>query len=118
MLNEIKEILETAGAGPVYYGGVPSKIPLNQYNYLVYNRAGSTLSNHNTAISDRYNIGIVAENFVPEELPDKLMVALEALPGVTVDPSGVDYDYKIKPNTSTVVELARFVIVRSRKRGC
>lgn len=117
MLNEIKRVLDTFDVGPVYYGGVPSKIPQSSYNYMVYNRAGSVLSNHNNSISDRYNIAIVAENFVPEGEIDQLMAALEALPGVTVDSGGVTYDYILKPNTSTVVELARFTIIRARKRG-
>ena len=117
MLQEIHDALLKFDEN-VHFG-TASWVDKNEpWNYIVYGRTNSTPSENKTGYTDRYFVAVVREEYVPEELSDQIVDAITAIPGVRLDPSGVEYDYTRKPNTDVTIEVARITFYRARKRGC
>ncbi len=112
ILEDIKQKLEEIDAN-VYYGLCDDDNPV--WNYIVFNRVKPSYSENNTSHSDYFDVHIVRENFIPEDLDVAVVAKLRELHGVRLSKEDGRYDYTIKPNTNTVVEALTLHFVRARK---
>ncbi len=105
----------------VFYGVVPAPLvdeigeKVEAWDYIVFNR--SKLKNHanKTSYSDVFEVHIVREEYIPEGIDIEVITKLTALPGVKLADDDGTYDYIMKPNTDTVVEMLTLTFTRGRK---
>ena len=114
-LDKIKEKLESLEYGPVFYGAVPEMMELEEWNYLVFSRVSNRFDQRKTSITPYYEITIVAEDYVPEDIVKKVLWALDLIPGMSLAGEEIPFDYIRKPNTSTVVETATITMCEPQK---
>ena len=115
MLNKIEEILKKEKL-PVFYGLVPEDEDIDNWNYFVHNRADMEKSG-NVDYKQYYQVHIVCENYVPEEMVIEIVKKIKAIPGMRVADIPIKYNYILKGNTGIVVEMATITFVRTVK-GC
>lgn len=65
-----------------------------------------------------YNIFIVRENYIPEELILNVISALEAVPGLRFSNQSNPYEYLPKGKTNIVLETVMLGFTRTVKRCC
>lgn len=103
----------------VYYGKVPQKdLEEKNWNYLVFGK--STLSpsgNSNINLTDIYWVGIVRENYIPDELTTDIIDSLNSIPGLKLTQQEGNYEYLFKKNTDLVVEVLTLSFSKVRKCG-
>lgn len=109
MLNEIREKLEGLQMGPVEYGRLTSVPEI--CNYIVFARgeikkAGTSSQDFNR----EYTVVLVHEDYIPEGTELEVVKALKEIKGLRWDVNaGIQYDYMVKKNNDTVVEMAAMV---------
>lgn len=103
MLNEIRDCLEQLNLGPVMYGRA-TNVP-DQWNYIVFARRN--LKNGTNIDKNRYyNIVIVHEDYIPEGTEISVLKELKNVKGLHIANDDIQYDYMVKKDTQTVVEMA------------
>lgn len=120
LLDDVKKTLKEIDP-LVFYGLVPSNLEdengeeVDVWDYIVFNR--SKLKNHanKTSYSDHFEVHIVREEYIPEGIDIEVITKLTALPGVKLADDDCVYDYMMKPNTNTVVEMLTMTFTRGRK---
>lgn len=105
MIREIKEALENLQIGPVKYGRMKS--PPADWNYIVFardrmKRTGTTGNDFNRY----YTVAIVHEDYIPEDLEKSVIIAMKQVKGLRLANDDIQYDYMVKSNSDTVVEMA------------
>lgn len=113
ILADIEAKLKEIDAN-VYYGMVDESEQIVVYDYIVFNRTTITHNANKTSASDRFDIHVVRENYVPEGMDTTIISALCSLPGVK-SAGDCSFQYALKPNTNTVVEILTIPFVRARK---
>lgn len=114
ILADIEEKLKGIDEN-VYYGMVDENENIANYDYIVFNRKSITHSANKTSASDRFDVHVVRENYVPEGMDMTVISALCSLPGVKLAGGECVFSYALKPNTNTVVEIMTIPFVRARK---
>lgn len=115
MLNEIEETLKELDKN-VYYG-MSTHDEDNEWNYIVFNRKKMKPSSKNLlGFTDYYSITIVRENYIPEGFELKLIEEIENKTKLKLADNEYMYNYVIKPNTNTVVELLTIDFIKAKKR--
>lgn len=99
----------------VYYGMVDDSQNETAWNYIVFNRTGITHSANKTGATDRFDVHIIRENYVPEGVDTEVVDALCSIPGVRLAGDSCTFNYVQKPNTNIVVEMLTIPFVRARK---
>lgn len=99
----------------VYYGMVDESVKITVWDYIVFNRTSITHSTNKTAATDRFDVHVIRENYVPEGFDMAVIEALCSLPGVRLAGSECSFAYVQKPNTNIVVEMLTIPFVRARK---
>ena len=107
----LKEVME-----PVFYGSADDVGNSALWNYIVFFRDRRARSQNNTGVTDYFTVGIVHENWVPDEMLEAVIEKLEALPGIRIANTDVAFDYTRKPGTNAVIEIATLTFSRARKR--
>lgn len=115
ILDEIQTALETVDS-KVFYGMVDDTQVSSDWNYIVFLRKRMSIGGNKQEYSDRYTVAIVRENYIPVELPERVIDAMCKIAGMRVASTDCEYSYTQKPNTNTVVELVTIEFVRARKR--
>lgn len=118
MLKEIHDALKTLDEN-VYYGGVDgtdNKTP-RLWNYIVYLRQNTRRTGGNTGYTDYVTVAVIREEYIPEGTIERVIAAMEALPGVRLSSNDIEYTYTRKPGTGVIVEMAELVFSFPRKRG-
>ncbi|MCI8507557.1 MAG: hypothetical protein HFJ06_03180 [Lachnospiraceae bacterium] len=105
MLSKIRDALESLDIGPVQYGRLKNTPDL--WNYIVFARdrmqkSGTSRNDYNRY----YTIVIVQEDYMPEGLEIRVIKKLEEIPGLKLANDNIQYDYTVKKNSGTVVEMA------------
>ena len=120
LLNDVKNALKEIDP-LVFYGITPSKLcdengyEVYTWDYIVFNRTKLKAHSNNTSFSDRFEVHVVREEYIPDGIDADIIGKLTALPGVKLaDEDGV-YDYMMKPGTNTVVEMLTLTFTRGRK---
>jgi hypothetical protein len=98
----------------VDYGMVDKSRAETAWNYIVFNRTRLTASTQRTSFGDAFEVHIVRENYVPEDIDTEIIAKLCKLPGVRLAGEGT-FDYVQKPNTNIVIEMLTIPFVRARK---
>lgn len=101
LLQTVEEKLKELDSN-VYYGLASKQ---NEWNYIVYARNNTKISDNNTSRSQFINIAIVRENYVPEDMEEKLLAKMKEIPGLRKTQEDIQYSYVRKPNTNMVVEI-------------
>lgn len=112
LLSTIRDKLLTVNKN-VFYGSADQ---LNEWDYIVFMR-------QRTNITDRikkalyFSVAVVAEDYIEEDMEEKVIKAMTSIPGMKVADSDISYEYTIKPNTNTVVELMVITFVKGAARN-
>lgn len=105
MLNEIKEKLENLNLGPVEYGRVTNDP--NVWNYAVFARRNMSRAGASKIDFNRYyTVVVVHEDYIPEGTEVEVIKALKEINGLHLATDDIQYDYTVKRNSDTVVEMA------------
>lgn len=117
ILEEIKAKLEEIDPH-VFYGMVDSNDQDVQkvWNYIVFSRKSLSYSDTKKGYTDRFNVAIIRENFIPEGLEFDVINKMLEISGMRLANPDSQYNYTLKPNTNTVVELLTMEFVKPRKR--
>ena len=114
MLTEIKNKIEKVDPN-VDYGVVDKARRETVWNYIVFNRVALRNSANKTGKGDLFDVHIVRENYIPDGLAESIISKLTEIPGVRETSEDGAYEYMVKPNTNTVVEMLTLHFVRARK---
>lgn len=120
LLNDVQKVLKEIDP-IVFYGIVPAKLTdengneVDEWNYTVFNRVKLKNYANKTSFCDRFEVHIVREEFIPDGIDIEIITKLTALPGVKLADEDGTYDYMMKPNTDTVVEMLTLTFTRGRK---
>lgn len=115
LLNDVKNKLEEIDPN-VHYGLMtkePEEVPV--WDYIVFNRVKLRQGQDKNSLGDLFEVHIVREDFIPEELDTEVIAKMREIPGVRPASSDGTYLYTRKPNTDTVVEMLTLTFVRARK---
>lgn len=115
MLNDLKAALESVDPN-VFYGMATSGDGLDIWDYIVFSRYTLRTDQNATGYTDRYQVAIVRENYIPDEDVYAVIDAVLSIPGMRLSQNDFAYDYTAKPNTNTVCELLVLEFDRPRKR--
>ena len=116
MLTDLAEKLKEVSGLNVFYGAVPDTMDGDGWNYIVMNRQKKR-KNGKSALdyTDIYEVHVVNENYIPEDVEDNITSAICSLPGVRVE-GDMEFSYTRKKNTNIVVEILTIVFARARVR--
>lgn len=120
MLNDVKKALKEIDP-LVFYGVAPSVLlnddgeEVHTWDYTVFNRSKFVNHGNKTSFSDRFEVHIVREEYIPEGVEMEYIDKLTAIPGVKLADEDGSYDYTTKPGTDTVVEALTLTFTRGRK---
>lgn len=116
ILEAISDALERSGEKRVFYGiatGYGSGRP-EPWDFTVYSRGSIDPSANKTGRTRRYIVAVTRENYLPEDVLDRVTDALDAIPGARID--GISYEYAINPGTGNPVEQAIVSVAKAEKR--
>lgn len=117
MLDKIKEALEAFGL-PVCYGSDARLQGSNDWDYIVFRRSETdVIPSAKTDLTDRYEVYIVRQDFVPEGEPEHVLDTLVAIKGIRPVKEPIRYSYMFKPDTKAGMEVASFTVLSARKRA-
>jgi hypothetical protein len=116
ILNEIQEKLEQIDEN-VFYGAVNRSMKKETlWNYIVFNRTSLKKSKDKTGFTDGYAVHIVREDFIPEGLAEEVIEKMCEIAGIRESGEDSQYQYMVKPNTDTVLEMLSIGFVKARKK--
>lgn len=105
MLNVIRDKLKSLKLGPVEYGRVNNDP--NEWNYVVFARRNmSRAGKSRNDLNRYYTVVIVHEDYIPEGTEVEVIKALTDIPGLHLAQDDIQYDYTVKRNSDTIVEMA------------
>lgn len=113
MLETIKETLEAVGM-PVWYGAARTLTAQDVWDYIVFYRTSLTPSANKTGFVHSYTVAIVCEEYVPDEIVQKVVDGMLSIPGFKMTGGGT-YNYTMKPSTDQVVEVLTLDFVKPAK---
>ena len=99
----------------VYYGMVDESQAETFWNYIVFNRVSINHSANKTAATDRFEVHVIRENYIPDGLEDEVVSKLMEIPGVRLTSEDSTFDYVQKPNTNIVVEMITIPFLRAKR---
>lgn len=114
MLQEISDALESTGER-VWYGMAAQLSGEDVWNYVVFYRLNLGASQSKTSFVDVYEVTIVHEEYIPDEVITKVINAMRSIPGMRLHNTDGVYQYTTKPNTEQVLELLSLDFVRPSK---
>ena len=114
ILQEIKDKLLEIDPH-VFYGMVDNKVITDEWNYIVFMRKSLGVATNRSGYSDRFTVAIIREDFIPEGLDISVIDKMCEIHGMRLANPDCQYNYTIKPNTNTVVELLTMEFVKPRK---
>lgn len=119
ILDDIKSKLEEIDP-LVFYGLADDKDengdPIARWDYTVFRRKALSYSDSKKGYTDRFTVGIVRENYIPEGLDVAIIDKMCEIAGMRLANPDSQYEYTQKPNTNTVVEVLTMEFVKARKR--
>lgn len=116
ILDEIKGALGAID-DDVYYGTALSRNPNAPWNYTVFFRASTDLTGNKTGYRDAFQVAVVREGYIPEDMLQKVIDAMSGIAGMRLsDSQGVEYVYDVKPKTTQTVEMMVLQFCHARKK--
>ena len=115
MLEAIESKLREV-ADLVFYGSADDVANNALWNYIVFFRDSLRRGANNTTLTDYFTVGVVHENWVPDEMIESVIEKMESLPGMRLANTDIEFNYSRKPSTNAVIEIASIKFSRARKR--
>lgn len=123
MLTEMKERLERLQANDpakfgekTMYGRVTENEMPVRMNYIVFSREKTVAAGTSKRdLADYYSVGLVHENYIPEDAVTEVVKAVEEIAGIRKTQDDIQYDYMVKKDARTVVEMAVITFCRPGK---
>lgn len=118
ILDDIKAALSVIDSN-VFYGAVnQNQITTNSaWNYIVFGRSQITAKSGRTGYADKYNVIVVREDYIPDDLAGRVIDAMETIPGMRfADNLTGEYAYERKGNTNIVCEMLLLSFSHARRR--
>lgn len=101
----------------VYYGTAADHPKDEPWNYVVFSRERTSFAANLSGTSEVYIVAVVREGYVPTGTLEEVVGAMSAIPGIKpLASSDAKYDYDVKPNTRSTVEMMTVRFVKGRKR--
>ena len=80
-------------------------------------RARTSFAANLSGTSEVYIVAVVREGYVPTGTLEEVVEAMSAIPGMKpLASADAEYDYDVKPNTRSTVEMMTVRFVKGRKR--
>lgn len=114
MLQEISDALESTGE-KVWYGQADELNAEDAWNYIVFYRLNLGVNQSKTSFVDVYEVAIVHEEYIPDEIISAVISAMRSIPGMRLYNTDGVYQYTTKPNTRNVIEILTLDFVRPSK---
>lgn len=114
LLNDVQNALLAVDEN-VYYGTGVSHPKDKPWDYIVFSRDVLKRNTNRSSFTDVINVSIIREEYIPEGVEEKVIEAMEALPGVKLMEGEHEYLYTVKPNTKLTVEIVALQFTHSRK---
>ena len=118
LLEQIEQKLKEID-NKVFYGTVNvNAVKADEWNFIVFNRGDFSLNQSKSSVQESYIVTIVRENYIEEDLAEKVIDALEKIrPGLKFSNTKSPYDYLVKPGTQEVViETLSLEFINTGKR--
>ena len=116
MLTEIKQKLEEIDPN-VFYGMADKSLADREWNYIVFGRRNLSAAPNKTGYTTYYWIAIVREDFVPEGTEISVINKMLEIDGMRLSSTNAQYEYIMKPNTNTVIEVLTLEFYKADKRA-
>lgn len=100
----------------VFYGAVDTTANLTYWNYIVFNRTSLKKNTNKNSYTDGFSVHIIRENFIPDGLAEEVIEKMLEIAGMRESGSDAQYQYIVKPNTDTVIEMLSIDFVKARKK--
>lgn len=114
ILEDIKNKLSEIDPN-VHYGMVGAVDNETVWDYIVFNRRRRRENDNRTGYSYFYDVHIVRENFIPEDIDLAVTAKMLEIKGMRLAAEDGEYDYIMKPNTNIVLEVLTLHFVKARK---
>lgn len=115
MLNEIHTKLEEFGQ-EIHYGQIVGTTVQDEWNYFIIGRDSYDIPDSGKmGHRDCYFVIIVHEEHIPEGMAGKVIELIESIPGMRVIKGSHNYDYRLKGNADTVVEMLAIKFCKPQK---
>lgn len=116
MLTEIKRKLEEIDPN-VFYGMVDKSVAAKAWDYTVFGRKNLSAAANKTGYTTYYWVAIVREDFVPEGTEISVIDKMLEIDGMRLSSTDGQYEYIMKPNTNTVIEVLTLEFYKADKRA-
>lgn len=113
-LNLIKSALEKIGK-PVYYGRAEQLNGGDIWDYIVFARSTLASTGNKKGLADTYSVFIVQEEYIEDGFAEKVIEAMQTIPGVRLADGNMPYEYTTKPNADVLLEILELDFVKPRK---
>jgi hypothetical protein len=102
----------------VFYGKVPESALDDAWNYLVFGKKRLKKAGQSGIdLCDYYWIGIIREEYIPDQLVFDIIDKLNSIPGLKLVDEDGEYDYTFKGKTDLVVEILTLTFAKIKKCG-
>ena len=115
ILEEIKTKLEEIDPN-VFYGAVNTSMRDMIWDYIVFHRTPTKINENKTVYNEYFSVNVIRENFVPEDLYLTVIDKMLEINGMRLSGSDIGYEYTVKPNTDTVVEMLSIEFMKPKKK--
>lgn len=115
-LKTVSNALKALGK-PLFYGRAGTLDGGDIWDYLVFFRRSLKATANKNGLADRYTVAIVQEEYVSDETVYGVIDAMTGIPGMRLADGEQLYNYTVKPNTDTVIEILTLDFVKPKKRG-
>ena len=118
ILDDIKAALSAIDSN-VFYGAVnQNQITANSaWNYIVFGRSQITAKSGRTGYADKYNVIVVREDYIPDDLAGRVIDGMETIPGMRFSDNNTgNYTYERKDNTNITCEMLLLSFSHARRR--
>ena len=101
----------------VYYGTAVDHPKDAPWNYVVFSRERTSFADDRSGTAEVYIVDVVSEGYVPTGTLEEVVEVVSAIPGLKpLASADAEYDYDVKPNTRSTVEMMTVRFVKGRKR--
>lgn len=115
LLNELKECLLKIDEHVCYGKCSDNYVMEHGWDVIVFNRRSIRKKNYD--IIDTYEVSICRESNIDEDLPIKVIKAIEEDTRLKLDDSEMPFNYIKKDDTDDVIEILTLTFIKARKNA-
>ena len=115
ILNDLQQVLLGIDEN-TYYGTAALHPKDAPWDYIVFSRDTMNRTKDKSGYADYILVELVREEFVPDELVDEVISAVEGLAGFRLCEGQHEYWYAVKPSSHLTVEKLVLKFAHARKK--